>query len=317
MQLRKTRPVPGGRTGFDRRTLKRLLTSWQLYLCLLPAVIYLFLFNYMPMYGLVIAFKNYKPGLGIGGSEWVGLKHFQQFVTSVQFPVLMRNTFLLSVYSLIFGFPMPVLLALMLNEVRNLPFKKVVQNATYIPYFISTVVMVAMIINFTSVDIGVINTFIQWFGGTPVDFMGKSEYFRTLYVVSGIWQSMGWNSIIYFAALAGVDPQLYEAAQIDGASRLQRIWHVSLPGIAPTMIMLFILNCGSLLNVGYEKVYLMQNSLNMDVSEVISTYVYKVGLLGAKFSYTSAIGLFNTLINFALLLAVNFISRRVSDVGLF
>lgn len=300
-----------------RSMLRRLLTSWQLYLCLLPAVVYLFLFNYMPMYGVIIAFKNYKPGLGIAGSSWVGLKHFQQFVNSVQFPVLMRNTFLLSVYSLLFGFPIPVLLALMLNEVKNLPFKKVVQNATYIPYFISTVVMVAMIINFTAVDTGVINTFIRWFGGSPLDFMGKSEYFRSLYVVSGIWQSMGWNSIIYIAALAGVDVQLYEAAQIDGASRMQRIWHVSLPGIAPTVIMLFILNCGSLLNVGYEKVYLMQNAMNIDVSEVISTYVYKVGLLGAKFSYTSAIGLFNTLINFLLLLAVNFISRRVSDVSLF
>lgn len=300
-----------------RSMLGRLLTSWQLYLCLLPAVVYLFLFNYMPMYGVIIAFKNYKPGLGIAGSDWVGLKHFQQFVNSVQFPVLMRNTFLLSVYSLLFGFPIPVLLALMLNEVKNLPFKKVVQNATYIPYFISTVVMVSMIINFTAVDTGVINTFIRWFGGSPLDFMGKSEYFRSLYVVSGIWQSMGWNSIIYIAALAGVDVQLYEAAQIDGASRMQRIWHVSLPGIAPTVIMLFILNCGSLLNVGYEKVYLMQNAMNIDVSEVISTYVYKVGLLGAKFSYTSAIGLFNTLINFLLLLAVNFISRRVSDVSLF
>jgi putative aldouronate transport system permease protein len=313
MQIQKT---PSHRL-VRRSMLRRLLTSWQLYLCLLPAVVYLFLFNYMPMYGVIIAFKNYKPGLGIAGSSWVGLKHFQQFVNSVQFPVLMRNTFLLSVYSLLFGFPIPVLLALMLNEVKNLPFKKVVQNATYIPYFISTVVMVAMIINFTAVDTGVINTFIRWFGGSPLDFMGKSEYFRSLYVVSGIWQSMGWNSIIYIAALAGVDVQLYEAAQIDGASRMQRIWHVSLPGIAPTVIMLFILNCGSLLNVGYEKVYLMQNAMNIDVSEVISTYVYKVGLLGAKFSYTSAIGLFNTLINFLLLLAVNFISRRVSDVSLF
>jgi putative aldouronate transport system permease protein len=275
------------------------------------------MFNYMPMYGVIIAFKNYRPGSGIWGSSWVGFKHFSQFVNSIQFPILMRNTFLLSAYSLIFGFPIPIALALMLHEVKNLPFKKIVQNATYIPYFISTVVLVAMIINFTSVDIGIINTFIKWFGGEPRDFMGKSEYFRSLYVISGIWQSMGWNSIIYFAALAGVDPQLYEAAEIDGASRLQRIWHINLPGIAPTIIMLFILNCGSLLNVGYEKVFLMQNSLNIDVSEVISTYVYKVGLLGAKFSYTSAIGLFNTVINFALLLIVNFISRRVSDVGLF
>ena len=297
--------------------LFRIKSCWQLYVCLIPAVVYLFMFNYMPMYGVVIAFKNYRPGVGIMASPWVGLKHFNQFVSSVQFPILMRNTYLLSVYSMIFGFPVPIILALMLHEVKNLPFKKIVQNATYIPYFISTVVLVAMIINFTSLDIGIINTFIRALGGEAVDFMGKSSCFRTLYVVSGIWQSMGWNSIIYFAALAGVDPQLYEAAEIDGASRLQRIWHINLPGIAPTIIMLFILNCGSLLNVGYEKVYLMQNALNQDVSEVISTYVYKVGLLGAKFSYTSAIGLFNTLINFALLLIVNFISRKVSDIGLF
>ena len=289
----------------------------RLYLMLTIPVAYIIIFCYVPMSGVLIAFEDYSLRKGVWGSPWVGLKHFQEFFSTPVFKQLMVNTIALSLYGFVAGFPAPIILALAFNECRRPRFKKAVQMVTYAPYFISTVVMVAMIINFTSVDIGVINTFIQWFGGTPVDFMGKSEYFRTLYVVSGIWQSMGWNSIIYFAALSGVDPQLYEAAQIDGASRLQRIWHVSLPGIAPTMIMLFILNCGSLLNVGYEKVYLMQNSLNMDVSEVISTYVYKVGLLGAKFSYTSAIGLFNTLINFALLLAVNFISRRVSDVGLF
>ena len=300
-----------------RSPIQRILSCWQLYLCLLPAFIYIFIFCYVPMYGLQISFKDFIPGLGITGSPWVGAKHFIVFIKSIQFPILVRNTVLISIYSLLYGFPVPIILALMLHEVKNLIFKKLVQNATYIPYFISIVVMVAMIINFTSPTIGIINKLIVLFGGSPVDFMGKSSAFRTLYVSSGIWQSMGWNSIIYFAALAGVDPQLYEAAQIDGANRLQKIWHINLPGIAPTVIMLFILNCGQLLNVGFEKVFLMQNSLNLDVSEVISTYIYKVGLLNAKFSYTSAIGLFNTVINFSMLLIVNSLSKRFSDTNLF
>ena len=297
--------------------IRRFLSNWRLYVCVLPAVVYLFLFNYMPMYGIIIGFKDYNPALGIVQSKWVGFDHFYTFVTSVQFLQLVRNTFLISFYSLIFGFPVPIILALMLHEVKSLTFKKFVQNATYIPHFISTVVMVSMVIIFTSPEIGIINTFIEWFGGSPVDFMAKAEYFRTIYIVSGIWQSMGWNSIIYFAALAGVDPQLYEAAEIDGASRLQRIRHINIPSIAPTIVMLFIMSCGSLLSVGYEKIFPIQNSLNIEVSEVISTYVSKVGLIGAKFSYTTAIGLFNTLINFAMLLIVNFISRSISDNGLF
>ena len=300
-----------------RTVIQRLAASWQLYLCLAPALLYMSIFHYAPIYGLQIAFKNFMPARKIMGSPWVGFKHFITFLQSVQFPILMRNTVLISVYSLIFGFPIPIILALMLNEMMNLKFKKFVQNATYIPYFISTVVAVAIIINFTSPTIGIVNKLITFFGGAAVDFMGRSSAFRPLYVISGIWQSMGWNSIIYFAALAGVDPQLYEAAQIDGANRLQKIWHINIPGIAPTIIMLFILNCGQLLNVGFEKVYLMQNAINLDVSEVISTYVYKVGILSAQFSYTSAIGLFNTVINFSLLLIVNNISKRVSETTLF
>jgi len=297
--------------------LVKMRRSWQLYLCLLPAFAYLAIFNYAPMYGLQIAFRNYMPAFGITNSPWVGLKHFTTFVNSFQFTILIRNTVLISVYSLIFGFPIPIMLALMLHEIKFVPFKKIVQNLTYIPYFISVVVTVAMIILFTSPSIGVINKLIGLFGGEAVDFMGKSSMFRTLYIVTGIWQSMGWNSIIYFAALVGVDPQLYESAYIDGANRLRRIWHINLPGIAPTIIMLFIINCGGLLNVGFEKTFLMQNTLNTDVSEVISTYVYKTGILNAKFSYTSAIGLFNTVINFTLLLIVNRVARGVSGIGLF
>ena len=304
-------------TGRVRYIIKRLVHSWQLYVCLLPAFVYITLFHYLPMYGVQIAFRNYSSMLGIVGSPWVGLKYFKQFLNSIQFGILIGNTLKISVFTLIICFPIPIFLALMLNEVKSKPFKKFVQNATYIPHFISTVVLCSMIIMFTSTTNGIINNIIVNLGEPAVDFMGRSEYFRPLYIISELWQHTGWNSIIYLAALSGVDPQLYEAAEIDGAVRLQRIWHITLPGIMPTIVLLFILNCGNLLNVGYEKVYLLQNSLNIDVSEVISTYVYKVGILSSKFSYTSAIGLFNSIINFMLLLIVNAGARHVTGSGLF
>ena len=297
--------------------LVRLRESWQLYLCILPAMTYLFIFHYLPIYGLQIAFRDYMPGLGITSSPWVGLTYFERFFQSFQLPVLLRNTILINIYTLLIAFPIPIVFALLLNEVKNLPYKKIVQNITYIPHFISTVVLVSMIILFTSPTIGAINKMIGFFGQTPIDFMGQSQWFRTLLIGSDIWQSMGWNSIIYIAALSGIDPQLHEAACMDGANRLRRIWHINLPGIAPIIIMLLILRCGSLMNVGFEKVYLLQNTLNLDVSEVISTYVYKTGLLGAKFSYTAAIGLFNTMINFIFLIIVNRVSRAASSISLF
>ena len=295
---------------------RKLWGSWQLYVCLLPAFLYLIVMNYAPMYGVQIAFRNYVAKKGIWGSEWVGLRHFNTFVHSVQFPVLIRNTLLLSLYSLMIGFPINILLALMLHEVKCVPFKKLVQNATYIPHFISIVVLVAMISNFTSPSIGFINKFIVALGGSPIDFMGDSKWFRTVYIASDIWQNSGWNSIIYIAALSGIDPQLYEAASIDGANRFQRILHINIPGILPTIVMLLILNCGSILSVGYEKAFLMQNTLNSDVSEIISTYVYKIGLQGSKYSYSAAIGLFNSVINFGILLSVNAISKRLSNITL-
>ena len=308
-----------GSGGLPRRwkTLPgRIGRNWELYLFVLPLVVYLIVFRYVPMYGVQIAFKDFSVSRGIQGSEWVGLRYLSQFFRSFYFETVIRNTLTLTILSLILGFPLPVLLALALNETAP-RLKKTVQTVTFAPHFISTVVMCAMIILFTSTSNGIINNLIVRLGGEAVDFMGKSRYFRTLYIVSDLWQHTGWNSIIYLAALAGVDPQLYEAAEIDGASRLQRIWHINLPGILPTMVLLFILNCGSLLSVGYEKVYLLQNSLNIDVSEVISTYVYKVGILSVKFSYTAAIGLFNSAINFVLLLTVNAIARRLSGSGLF
>jgi len=267
------------------------------------------------MYGVQIAFRNFMPGLGITDSPWVGLAHIRAFFQSFQFPILIRNTLLINIYSLLIGFPIPIILALMLNEVRHLWYKKTIQNLTYIPYFISTVVIVSMIMLFTSPTTGVINSIIGFFGAEPINFMGRAEWFRPLLIGSSIWQFMGFNAIIYIAALSGVDPELHEAACIDGASRLRRIWHINLPCISPTIIMLLILSFGSLMSVGFERVFLMQNTLNLGVSEVISTYVYKVGLLGARFSFAAAIDLFNTVINFTMLLIVNRVAKSLSGIA--
>lgn len=300
-----------------RKALVYLKGSWRLYLLLLPALVYIFIFQYLPMYGIQIAFRDYMPAKGFTGSEWVGLKHFEYFVTSPQFPMLVRNTVSISVYSLIFGFPFPIILALLLNESKILWFKKTVQNVTYAPFFISTVVLVGMLFCFLSKTSGIFNTMLSVLGLERIDFMGKADYFRIIYIISGIWQSTGWSSIIYLGALSGIDPQLHEAAEMDGATHLQRIWHINLPGILPTAVILFLLNCGGIMSVGFEKAYLMQNALNLVYSEVISTYVYKIGILGVKFSYTAAIDLFNSLINCTLLVIVNKISRKLSDISLF
>lgn len=264
-----------------------------------------------------IAFKDFLPGLGFTESPWVGLKHFKYFVTSPQFPILIRNTLTLNILRLVFCFPFPIILALLLNEARNARFQKIVQNVTYAPHFISTVVLCGMIINFTSPSSGIINTLIQLVGGQPVEFMAKEGWFRPIYIISEIWKSTGWSSIIYLAALSGIDPSLHEAARVDGASRFQRIIHINIPGIAPTIIILLIMEVGKMMSLGFEKVYLLQNSLNLPVSEVISTYVYKTGLLGAKYSYTTAIDIFNSVINCILLLIVNKISSTVSETSLF
>lgn len=295
----------------------RMKRCWQLYVLLLPAVVYLFIFNYLPMAGIQIAFRNYKFSEGIWGSAWVGLKHFLTFFNSIQFSTLLENTVKISVYALVFGFPIPILLALLLNESKSVWLKKIVQSLTYAPYFISTVVLVSMLSLFLSPSTGVINKVIEFFGGTAYDFMGSASAFRSVYVISGIWQGAGWSAIIFIAALAGIDPQLHEAAEIDGANRLQRIWHINLPGIIPTAITVFILNCGSIMSVGFEKVYLMQNSMNQTTSEIIATYVYKMGILNTQYSYTTAIGLFNSLINLFLLIIANQISKKVADISLF
>jgi putative aldouronate transport system permease protein len=288
----------------------------QLYLLLLPPLGYVFIFNYLPMYGIQIGFKDFRSSLGIWGSPWAGLKHFIRFINYPYFKVLIWNTISINLYSLAAGFPVPIILALLINEIRTKRFKKIVQMITYAPHFISTVVICGMILLFTNKSTGIINHLIAALGFERTEFLSDPRWFKTVYVLSGIWQNAGWNSIIYLAVLAGVSPELVEAARIDGASRFRIIWHVNIPHIIPTVIILFILNCGSLLSLGFEKVWLLQNPLNMDASEIISTYIYKVGLLGSQFSYSTAIGLFNTAVNLVLLIMVNTISSKLSETSL-
>lgn len=323
MSQRHANPVTIGgdraRLGTFRYTLKRLSRHWQLYLVLLIPVALLIIFSYGPMYGVQIAFKDFKVRQGIWGSKWVGMKHFENFWGTYNFKRLITNTLTLSVYSLVAGFPIPILLALMLNECGNLKYKKAVQMITYAPHFISTVVMCSIILLVvTSANNGILNNMLAALGATErVDFITKPNYFAHIYVWSGVWQSMGYGSIIYIAALAGIDPSLHEAAMVDGASKIRRIWHIDLPGIMPTITILLILNVGSLMNVGYEKVLLLQNDLNMSASDIIATYVYRQGLEGAQYSFSAAVGLFNSVVNTILLVSVNFITKKLGETSLF
>ncbi|GIN70709.1 sugar ABC transporter permease [Bacillus sp. J14TS2] len=295
---------------------KSIKKRWQLYIMILPVIAYFVIFHYVPMYGVQIAFKDFIASKGITGSEWVGFKHFIRFFDSYHFWRLMKNTLGIGVYELLVGFPVPIILALMINEVRLKFFKRTVQTVTYAPHFLSTVVLVGMIIIFLSPDSGVVNQLIQLFGGKEISFLTEPQWFKTVYVFSGVWQSMGWSSIIYLAALAGIDPQLHESAIMDGANRWQRIWNINIPGILPTIIILLILNTGSIVSVGFEKVFLMQNDLNLEASDVIATYVYRSGILDAEFSFASAVGLFSTIINFILLITVNSIAKKVGQTSL-
>lgn len=292
------------------------LKCWQLYAFLLPALVILILFSYVPMYGVQLAFRDYNPIMGITGSPWVGFEHFTRFFNSYQFKQLISNTLILSLYSLIVGFPIPIILALALNQVKNSKFKKFVQTVTYAPHFISVVVLVGMLGIFFSVNGGLVNEVIKMFGGEPTLFMGEVKYFRHMYVWSGIWQSMGWSAVIYLAALSGVSPELHEAATVDGATKLKRIWHIDLPTILPTIVTLLILNCGSVMSMGFEKSFLMQNPLNMENSEIIATYVYKMGLINAEYGFSTAVGLFNSVINCILLVTVNKVSKKIGQDGL-
>ena len=288
----------------------------QYYLLLLPAFIYVLIFCYGPMYGLQIAFKDYKMSLGIFGSKWIGFRNFTDFFGSYYFTTLLKNTFILSFCMLVFSFPIPIIVALIINELGG-RFKRVVQTVLYAPHFISTVVLVGMITILFSPSMGIVNTFLNYLGFDSIYFMGQPEWFRPLYIGSGIWQDMGWNAIVYIAALAGVDPSLHEAAELDGATRLQRIIHINLPCIMPTIIIMLIMQMGSIATVSYEKVFLMQNDLNLAVSEVISTYVYKRGLVNNNYSFATAVGLFNNLINVSMLFIANTVSKKFSETSLF
>lgn len=296
--------------------------NWILYLFILPAFLWLFIFHYIPIYGVQVAFQDYKPGQAFGTSEWVGLKYFKQFFESYWFPIVMKNTIMISLLSFVLEFIPPIILALLLNEVKNMKMKKTVQTITYAPHFVSVVVMCGALQLFLSTETGLIgmgvNAIREWFGMEPINLLMSGPFFKWLYALSGVWQGMGWSSVIYFAALSAVDLQQVEAAKIDGASKIQRIWYINLPVLVPTIIIQLILRCGSLISVGFDKTFLLQNDTILSYSEVISTYVYRAGIAGAKFSYGSAVGLFNNLVNAGMLILVNTIVRKLDkDLSLF
>ncbi len=296
---------------------KAIFRSWQLYLILLVPLVWLIVFKYLPMLGLQIAFKDYSPAGGIWGSTFVGIKHFVRFFKSPRFLNILWNTLAVSGYQLLAAFPIPIVLALMLNSCTKQKFSKIVQTATYLPHFISTVVLVGMLMQFLNPITGVYGQIASWLGLESVDLLSKPEAFRHLYVWSGIWQNAGWGTVIYLANLAGVDPALHEAAQVDGASRLKRVIHIDFPAILPTAIIMLIMDAGKIMSIGFEKAFLMQNPLNGATSEIISTYVYKMGMTaGGDYSYSTAIGLFNSIINIILIVAVNKIARKTSETSL-
>ncbi len=294
----------------------RLNNTWDLYFFLLPMLAYFIIFHYVPLYGLQIAFKDFKIRMGIMSSPWIGLYEFRRLFSTTLLLTAIGNTLMLSVYSLAFGFLPPIILALMLNQVPSLRFKKIVQTVSYAPHFISVVVMVSLLFCLFSTTNGIITRILKVFGLGPYPLTTQARYFRGLYVGSDIWQNMGFSAIIYIAALSSISPELHEAATIDGANKFQRIWHVDIPGILPTITIMLILRSGSIMSVGFQKVYLMQTSLNLTRSETISTYVYKVGLEGGDYSFSTAVGLFNSVVNFILIISVNAITRRLSETSL-
>lgn len=304
------------KASFLQRTITDFRRNKWKYLIVLPVIIFFALFCYKPMYGVIIAFKNYRPSMTISGAPWVGFKHFITFFNDPYFGRLIGNTFLISIYSILWGFPAPILLALLLNEIRSSSFKRTVQTISYMPHFISIVVMCGILRNFCISD-GVFNDIIAFFGGDRASLLGVSSLFRTIYVSSDIWQSIGWGSIIYLAAISGIDQEQYEAARIDGAGRFRQVLNITIPAIMPTIMILFILRMGNILNVGYEKILLLYQPNIYDVSDVISTYVYRKGIIEGSWSFSSAVGLFNSVVNIFFLLLTNRLSKKISDVSLF
>ncbi len=297
--------------------IKRLFVGQAEYLLLiLPCIGFYILFVYMPMYGAIIAFKDFRLGDTILSAPWVGLKWFIEFFSSMYFWRLIRNTLLINVYALLFGFPIPIIFALVMNEIRMRKFKRVVQTVSYLPYFISTVVIVGMLRNFFGMNHGIINNILESLGHERIHFFMEARFFRPLYVGSDIWQNFGFASIIYIAGMSRIDMNLYEAAKIDGAGRLRQIWHITLPGIKPTIIIILIFSIGNLMSEGFQKIILMYNPATYEVADVISSYVYRRGLIEMEYSFSTAVGLFNSVINFCLLIAANAVSRRISETSL-
>jgi len=300
----------------NKKVMRKIFLRWQLYLMILPVLLYKILFNYKPMYGVLIAFKDFKLKNGIWGSEWVGFDNFERLFLSYTFPIALKNTLIISFLNLILNFPLPIILALSMNEIRNSKVKRLVQTVSYAPHFISTVVMCGMVILFLSPSHGIINQMIVFLGGEKISFMQEPHMFKWIYNLSGVWQNAGWGTIIYLSALAGVDKALLEAAEMDGASRFQRVRHINLPTIIPTITIMLILDCGHLLSLGYAKVLLLQNSANLSASEVLSTYVYKMGLENFDYSFSTAANIFNSVCNIILLLTVNKIANKINNSGL-
>ncbi|MDE0446817.1 MAG: ABC transporter permease subunit [Spirochaetaceae bacterium] len=308
-QLTRTRPSTW------QRAVRVLRKDRYLYLIFLLPFLYFLVFHYLPIYGVIIAFKNYKVAFGIWGSKWVGLQYFIEFLTDPYAWKLIRNTMLLSFYSIVFGFPIPIILALLLNELQISWFKRVVQTVSYLPHFISVVVVAGMVVNFLSSD-GLVNRIIVALGGESFPWLMQPRWFPGIYVISGIWQHAGWSSIIYLAALSAIDPELYEAATIDGAGRFQQMRHITLPGIAPTITILLILDLGRIMSVGWEKILLLYTGATYETADVLQTYIYRRGLEGADFSYATAVGVFQGLVGLAFVVGANYLSRRLSDTSL-
>jgi putative aldouronate transport system permease protein len=300
-----------------RRSLgKRIWASKELYLLLLLPLVWYIVFRYVPIYGIQIAFRDYRPVRGFLGSEWVGLEHFERFFQSFYFERIVSNTLIINFVSLLVGFPIPILFALLLNEIKNIHYKKVLQNITYIPHFLSTVVLISILQLMFNPNTGVYNMLRMKIGLPTTNYFAMESAFKPLYILSGLWQNMGWDSILYIAALAGVDPALYEAATIDGATRIQKIRYIAIPSIMSTVMIMLLLRCGQIMNIGYEKVLLMQNDLNRASSDVISTYVYRIGILEGNYSYSTAINLFNSVCNIILLFVANLIAKRLGGTSL-
>ncbi|MFD0960243.1 ABC transporter permease [Paenibacillus chungangensis] len=302
---------------FRRTTMREMMRNRSLYIMLIPVILYFTLFHYKPMYGAIIAFKDFRPFLGVWDSPWVGFKHFEQFFESYYFGRVLKNTIIISLYQLLFAFPAAIILALLLNEVKNQIFKRVVQSISYLPHFISLVVICGMLIDFLQSD-GIINRLIVTMGITdePISFLILPEWFRVIFIGSGIWQGIGWSSIIYLAALAGINPSLYEAAAVDGAGRWRQVWSITLPGIMPTVIILLIINIGNFMVVGFDKIILLYNPATYETADVIGSFVFRRGILEANYSFTAAVGLFNSVINFILLILVNQIAKKKAESSL-